>query len=84
MNSNTTSLFSLVELNDAIIEKTMKEVYEALEERHYNPVNQLVGYLMSGDPGYISSHREARSKISELERAKILEVIVRNYLKNIK
>ena len=84
MNSNTTSLFSVEELNEALIEKTIKEVYEALEERHLNPVNQLVGYIMSGDPGYISSHKEARTKISKIDRTKIIDVLVRNYIDRIK
>lgn len=84
MNSNTTNLFNVDELNEALIKGTVKEVYEALEERHHNPINQLVGYLISGDPGYISSHREARTKISKLDRAKIIEVLVRNYIEKIK
>ncbi|MDD3048827.1 MAG: IreB family regulatory phosphoprotein [Bacilli bacterium] len=80
MSTDTTALFDVEELNEAIIKDTLKEVYEALEERHYNPVNQLVGYLMSGDPGYISNHREARTKISKLDRTKILEILVRDYV----
>ncbi|MGI6329365.1 MAG: IreB family regulatory phosphoprotein [Bacilli bacterium] len=84
MNSNTTNLFSPVELDEALIERTIKEVYEALEERHHNPINQLVGYIMSGDPGYISSHLEARTKISKIERVKIIDVLVRNYIDRIK
>ena len=54
----------------------MKEVYEALEERGYNPVNQIVGYLISGDPGYISSYKDARNKIQEIDRAKIVEILL--------
>ena len=83
MHSNTTSLFSVEELDDAVAAKTLKEVYEAIEERGYNPINQLVGYIMSGDPGYISNHREARSKISKLDRTKIIDVLVRNYFDKI-
>lgn len=84
MDKTTTSLFNVDELNEALVKQTLKEVFEALEERHYNPVNQLVGYLMSGDPGYISNHKEARTRISKLDRAKILDVLVRDYLDNIK
>ena len=62
---------------------TLKEIYSNLEERGYDPLKQLVGYLSSGDPGYISSHLEARRKISSIDRSKILEVILRNYLKDI-
>jgi uncharacterized protein (UPF0297 family) len=83
MNSNTTSLFSVEELDEALVAKTMKEVYEAIEERGHNPINQIVGYIMSGDPGYISNHREARSKISKLDRTKIIDVLVRNYFDKI-
>ena len=83
MHSNTTSLFSVEELDEALVARTLKEVYEAIEERGHNPVNQLVGYIMSGDPGYISNHREARAKISKLDRTKIIDVLVRNYFDKI-
>ena len=63
-----------------ISELEIKEVCEALEERGYNPVNQLVGYLMSGDPGYISNHKEARNKILKIDRSKILEILIKEYL----
>ena len=58
----------------------LKEVYKALEEKGYNPINQIVGYLISGDPGYISSYKESRKKICKLERTQIIEVLLRNYL----
>ena len=80
MSSETTHLFNVDEINDAVVDKTLNEVYDALEERGYNPINQLVGYLMSGDPGYISSHKEARNKIMKLARSKIIEMMVRNYM----
>ncbi len=64
---------------DAFIGETLHEVIMILEERGYNPINQIVGYLMSGDPGYISSHKEARNKISKFERAEILGCLIRNY-----
>ncbi|MFA5408978.1 MAG: IreB family regulatory phosphoprotein [Bacilli bacterium] len=79
MSSDTTSLFNIDEFNEALIDSTLKDVYEAIEERGHNPINQIVGYIMSGDPGYISNHREARSKISKLDRTKIIEILVRNY-----
>ena len=78
--SSTTYLFNIENINEALVKETIKEVCEALEERGYNPVNQLVGYLMSGDPGYISSHKEARKKITTLERNKIVEVLLRDYI----
>lgn len=74
-----TTIYTSEIFNDAIIEHTLKEVMDILKERGYNPVNQLVGYLMSGDPGYITSHKEARNKITKFERTKILEVLVRKF-----
>ncbi len=76
-----TKVYNATEIQDVLIEKTIKEVVIILEERGYNAINQIVGYLMSGDPGYISSHKEARKKIAKLDRTKILEVLVRNYIK---
>ena len=55
-------------------------VYEALKEKGYNPINQIVGYILSGDPTYITSHKNARSIIRRLERDELLEEIVRFYL----
>lgn len=83
MESNTTNLFNVDEFNEAVILETLEDVCISLEERGYNPINQLVGYLMSGDPGYISSHKEARTKICKLDRAKVLEIIVKNYMEGI-
>ena len=57
-------------------------VYHALSEKGYNPVNQIVGYIMSGDPTYITSHRNARSLIMKVEREELVEEILRAYIKN--
>ncbi len=57
-------------------------VYAALKEKGYNPISQIVGYIMSGDPTYITSHNGARSLIRKLERDELLEELVRDYLKN--
>lgn len=81
MESNTTYLFDVSEIDDVLVEETVKEVYEALEEKGYNAVNQIVGYLISGDPGYISSYNDSRKKICKLERTQIVEVLLRNYMK---
>ena len=71
----------LLELvKERIGEEALIDVYDALEDRGYDPIKQLVGYLLSGDPGYISSHLEARRKISQVDRSKILEVVIRNYM----
>ena len=79
--SSTTYLFNVEDINEALVKETVKEVFEALKERGYNPVNQLVGYLMSGDPGYISNHKEARNKILKIDRSKVLELLIKEYLK---
>ncbi len=76
-----TRLFNVEELETALVQKTLNEVYDALEERGYNPINQLVGYLLSGDAGYISSYKDSRKKITSLERAKVLEALLKNYIK---
>lgn len=57
-------------------------VYHALSEKGYNPVDQIVGYIMSGDPTYITSHRNARSLIMKVERDELVEEILRAYIKN--
>ena len=57
-------------------------VYEALSEKGYNPVNQIVGYIMSGDPTYITSHKNARSLIMKVERDELVEEVLRAYIKN--
>ena len=58
----------------------LERVYTALSEKGYNPVNQIVGYIMSGDPTYITSHRNARSLIMKAERDEILELLMQNYI----
>ena len=58
-------------------------VYDALQEKGYNSINQLVGYLISGDPAYITSHKQARSLIRRVERDDLIEELVVNYLKNV-
>ena len=80
MDSNTTFLFDVSEIDNVLVDQTIKDVYEALEEKGYNPINQIVGYLISGDPGYISSYKESRKKFCKLERTQIIEVLLRNYL----
>ena len=76
-----TKIFTTNEIEEALIEETIKEVIEILNERGYNAKNQLIGYLMSGDPGYISSHKEARNKITKFDRTRVLEVLVNNFIK---
>lgn len=80
MESNTTFLFDIAQIDDAIVEETIKDVYNSLNEKGYNAINQIVGYLISGDPGYISSYNDSRNKISKLERTQIVESLLRNYI----
>jgi uncharacterized protein (UPF0297 family) len=58
----------------------LKTVYEALVEKGYNPLNQLVGYMISGEPAYITSHKQARSLICKVDRDEIMEVLLKKYL----
>lgn len=62
------------------VKHTLNTVYEALKEKGYNPINQIVGYLLSGDPAYITSHNNARSLIRKIERDEIIEELVKHYL----
>ena len=80
MDFDKTMSFNFEKEKNEKAKETLKEVYEALVEKGYNPINQIVGYLISGDPGYISSYKESRKKICKLERTQIIEVLLRNYL----
>lgn len=60
----------------------LSEVFEALSEKGYNPVNQIVGYIMSGDPTYITSHKNARGLIMRVERDELVEEMLKEYIKN--
>ena len=84
MPQEQTSLFDIQELDTEVVRETLKDVYQSLEERGYNPTNQIVGYLISGDPGYISSYNDARSKIQEIDRAKIVEILLTEFQSNVK
>lgn len=61
-------------------QEILKEVYNSLEEKGYNPVNQIVGYILSGDPTYITSHNNARNIIRKIERDELLEEMVKKYI----
>lgn len=81
MGDDSTILFDVSEVNSEIIKDTLHDVLESLEERGYNPLNQLVGYIISGDLGYISSYNMARNKISKIDRTVLAEELLKNYLK---
>ena len=76
---DSTNLYRVVDIDVIETKEILNDVYNALKERGYNPTNQLVGYLISGDPGYISSYKDARKKIQQIDRAKILEVLLNNF-----
>ena len=71
---------SIEDITDA--EYVLQRVYLALKEKGYNPVNQIVGYLLSGDPAYITSYKDARTMIRTIDRDEILEELLNNYLDN--
>ena len=77
-----TKVYNSNEFQNEYVSSVVKEVADILELRGYNPVNQIAGYLMSGDPGYISSYKEARNKIIEFDRTKILEILLEEFLKD--
>lgn len=80
MEKDKTSLYNIDEIQDALALTTLDEVYDALKEKEYEPISQIVGYLVSGDSGYITNHKGARNKILSLDRTNILEALVREYL----
>jgi uncharacterized protein (UPF0297 family) len=66
--------------NRTEVKEIMRKVYHALQEKGYSPITQIVGYILSGDPTYITSHRNARAIIGKMERDELLEELVRDYL----
>ena len=78
---NNTQFFKVEKEPEMRVEDVLAIVYEALTEKGYNPVNQIVGYVMSGDPTYITSHNNARSLIMKVERDEIVEEILQEYIK---
>ena len=76
-----TRKFRLGDQRDLEIKAILASVYQALQEKGYNPVNQIVGYIMSGDPTYITSHNGARSLIMKVERDELVEEMLKAYIK---
>lgn len=77
---NNTQYFKVQKEPEIKVTDVIKTVYQALLEKGYNPVNQMVGYVMSGDPTYITSHKGARSLIMKVERDEIIEALFENYI----
>lgn len=78
--SEPTTIFSINTDKDTEIRKTLTEVYDALKQKGYNPVNQLVGYILSEDPTYITTYDGARSKIRKIDRDDLLQAMLKNFL----
>ena len=81
MDHNTIK-FSVPVDNSAEMKQILTEVYRSLTEKGYNPINQIVGYIMSGDPTYITSYMNARSLIMKVERDELVEEVLKAYIKN--
>ena len=79
---NNTQYFNVQKDMDFEVKDVIARIYEALTEKGYNPFNQIVGYVMSGDPTYITSHKGARSLIMRVERDEIIEVLLEDYIQN--
>lgn len=75
-----TILFNVEEIKNYEIKKTLEEVYQSLKLRGYNPINQIVGYIISGDPGYISNYQDAREKMIGLDRSELVSLLVKSYM----
>ena len=80
MDFDNTMSFKVERYNNLEAREIMKKVYDALVEKGYNPINQIVGYILSGDPTYITSHNDARNLIRKVERDELLEKMVKNYI----
>ena len=80
MDEKTTTIFSVHEDKEQEIKQIMSEVYSALKQKGYNPINQIVGYILSEDPTYITNHNNARTLIRKLDRDELLQVLLRSYL----
>ena len=73
-------IFSISDNKDESIKSILTTVYQSLEEKGYNPINQIVGYILSEDPTYITTHNNARNLIRKIDRDDLLEILLKNYL----
>lgn len=81
-NLSNTQYFKMKTEPEVQVKEVLDVVYTAMEEKGYNPVNQIVGYIMSGDPTYITSYKGARSMIMKVERDELVEELLKEYIKN--
>jgi len=79
-NKQKTIMFPIKDQNQLIIRETLQSVYNSLKEKGYNPINQIVGYILSEDPTYITNYNNARAVISKIDRDELLRVLVENFL----
>lgn len=80
MNNDQTMTFSVCEDREGNLRKNLTIIYDALREKGYNPINQIVGYILSEDPTYITTYNNARSLIRHIDRDELLQVLVKSYL----
>lgn len=80
--ASDTQYFQIVQEPELKVDEVLALVYEALTEKGYDPVSQIVGYIMSGDPTYITSHKNARSLVMKVERDELLEETLKYYIEN--
>ncbi len=78
--TDKTIVFSIPDNRDESVRATLTTVYNALKEKGYNPINQIVGYILSEDPTYITTHNNARSLIRKIDRDDLLEILLKRYL----
>ena len=80
--NDQTKTFSISQLKELETKQVLRQVYDALVEKGYNPINQIVGYILSEDPTYITSYNNARGLITKLDRDELMKILVNSYLKN--
>lgn len=81
-NLSNTQYFKVKTEPEVQVKEVLDVVYTAMQEKGYNPVNQIVGYIMSGDPTYITSYKGARSMIMKVERDELVEELLKEYIRN--
>ena len=81
-DNQPTMIFSISDSPEESVKTIIKTVYNALEEKGYNPISQIVGYILSEDPTYITTHNNARALIRKIERDDLLEILLKNYIQS--
>ena len=80
MNNDQTMTFTVIEENEGELKKNLTLIYDALSEKGYNPINQIVGYILSEDPTYITTYNNERNLIRHIDRDELLQELVKSYL----